>query len=73
MMSEIQIKNTLKTLIEELKDSFDNEDMDYLGGLGIKNYDKYVQKLMIKIRMLVLILELSDNDFELLFDSIKRR
>ena len=82
MKPEQQIRNTLKTLIEGLKDSFDDEDMEYLKINKILlcqeehlwgRYTLEVEKLMSKINLLVDILEIKENEFEKYFDSIERR
>jgi len=82
MKAENIIKNDLKTLIEGLKDSFDEDDLEYMEINEIKlcqedstwgHYTQEVISLMSRIRLLVNILEISENDFEKIFDDIKQR
>ena len=82
MKNEIEIKELLVTLIEGLKDHFEEDDMTYMGIDKIRlcqeesfwgNYNEYVRQSMARIRTLVGVLDMSDDEFEKLFDSLKSR
>lgn len=82
MKSEQKLKNQLIIEIEGLKDQFDEDDLEYMKIDNIRlcqedskwgNYDECVRSSMTKIRQLVDILDMSDDDFKKLFDSIKSR
>jgi hypothetical protein len=82
MLSETTIKNMLVIKIESLKDSFEDDDLEYMKIDEIKlcqedsiwgNYNQFVISKMSQIRLITHILELTDEELEKIFDDIKRR
>ena len=82
MKSEFETKNTMISLIESLKDNFEDDDMEYMEITEIKlcqedhkwgHYNQEVLGLMQRIKLLKNILEIEEDEFEKIFNSVSRR